>query len=285
MKILLYPNMEKPNGLVATQKTVEKLLELSLQPMLDEQFRQSVGEREGCLYGRFSELLGRCDVLMPIGGDGTIMRSARHAAQAVKPILAVNAGRLGFLSQIEPHELDNLQLLIDGKYKIVQRMMLEAVLVQGGKPRRFTALNDVVISRSDADKIVDIHVHQGDRLITRHRADGLIFATATGSTAYSLSAGGPIVDPEMDLMLLTAICSHSTFNCSMVLPSKCAYTVTEKSAFNPKGLTISVDGRRIGKIHGEETVLVRKSGVRASFIDLGQRSFYASVNEKLSWGR
>lgn len=285
MKILLYPNVEKPNVHASTQKTVEKLLKMHLQPMLDDRFRSLVGEWDGCLYGKFSELLGLCDVLMPIGGDGTIMRSARHAAHAGKPILAVNAGRLGFLSQIEPHELGSLRLLIEGKYSIVQRMMLEAVLVQGGKPRRFTALNDVVISRSDADKIVDIHVHQGEKLIARHRADGLIFSTATGSTAYSLSAGGPIVDPELHLILLTAVCPHSTFNRSMVLPSHCEYTVSEKSAFNPKGLTISVDGRRIGKIHNEETVLVRKSGVSASFIDLGLRSFYTCVNEKLGWGR
>lgn len=285
MKMLLYPNIEKPNGLVCTTKTVEKLLELGQEPLLDQQFQSLLGEQKGIVFGRFTELLSHCDMLIPIGGDGTIMRSARHAAHANKPILAVNAGRLGFLSQIEIHELDHLQMLIDGDYNIVQRMMLEAVLIQGGKPRRFTALNEVVISRSDADKIVDIHVHQQDKLIARHRADGLIFATATGSTAYSLSAGGPIVDPKLNLLLLTAICSHSTFNRSMVLPSQQEYTVTEKSAFNPKGLAVSVDGRRVGKIHSDETVVVRKSKVSASFIDLGLRSFYTSVNEKLSWGR
>lgn len=284
MNILLCPNLEKENGLICTQKTVEKLLELGAAPVLDSSFREAVGEI-GCGYGRFSTLLGACDLLMPIGGDGTIMRAARHAVSAGKPVLAVNAGRLGFLTQVELHELDNLRRLIEGRYTIFRRMMLEVELIQGGKPRRFSALNDIVVGRGDSDSIVDIEVRQQSMLIARHRADGIIFATPTGSTAYSLSAGGPIVDPQMTLLLLTAICSHSTFNRTMVLPAGQEYSVRDVSAANPKGLTVAVDGRRVGRLHKGETLIIRKSRADIRFIDLGLRSFYESVNEKLSWGR
>lgn len=285
MKVLLYPNLEKRDGLACTQETVAKLLELGAQPLLDAELQAQVGTIPGARYGKFSELLGECDVLLPVGGDGTILRAARHAVQVDKPILAVNAGRVGFLTQLERDELEGLRRLTEGNYTVHRRMMLEAVLIQGGKPRRFAGLNDVIISRSDADQMVDICVHAEDRMIARHRADGLVFATPTGSTAYSLSAGGPVVDPSMTMLLLTAICPHSTFHRALVLPTHCDYTVTEKGGNNPKGLTISVDGRRIGKIHSEQSVVVRKSKSSAQFIDLGLRSFYTSVNEKLSWGR
>lgn len=285
MNILLYPNLEKTNGLNCTRQVVQTLCSLGAVPMLDEGLRDTV-QQPGCCWGRFAELLPRCDVLVPVGGDGTIMRAARHAVTADKPILAVNAGRVGFLTQVEIDELSNLQYLVKGEYSIVQRMMLEAILVQGGKPRRFSGLNDIVVSRADADKIVDIHVHEEGRQIVRHRADGLIFSTPTGSTAYSLSAGGPVVDPRMAAVLLTPVCPHSTFHRSMVLPADgCEYAVTDVSAHNPKGLAVTVDGRRVGRIHSGQTLVVRKSPAMVQFVDLGLRSFYESVNEKLSWGR
>lgn len=284
MKILLYPNLEKENGLQCTWQLAARIRELGGTPMLDDTLRDTVVD-EGCIYGKRSELLLRCDAILPVGGDGTILRAARHAVTSGKPLLGVNAGRVGFLTQLERHELEHLRRLFEGDYTVVYRMMLEAELTQGDKRRRYAGLNDIVISRGDADRIVDIDVYKDDLHIARHRADGLIFATPTGSTAYSLSAGGPIVDPGMTLLLMTTICSHSTFNRSMVLPTDSVYTVADRSAHNPKGLVVAVDGRRIGKIQGDAVLVIRKSAARVPFMELGLRSFYQNVNEKLSWGR
>jgi NAD+ kinase len=284
MRALLYPNLDKQNGLESTKLTAAKLLELGIQPLLDESFRVVVGEAR-CEYGRFSAMLNTADVLMPIGGDGTVMRLARYAAASGKPVLAVNAGRLGFLTQVEIHELDALRLLTEGSYAIFDRMMLEAAIMQGGKLRRFSALNDIVIGRGDADSMVELEVSERDVLIARHRSDGLILATPTGSTAYSLSAGGPIVDPSLSLVLLTAICPHSTYNRTMALPADREYIVTGQGNPSPKGLTVAVDGRRIGKLRQGEALAVCKSPTVLKFIDLGTRSFYENVNEKLHWRR
>lgn len=283
MNILLSPNPDRDKGLHCTKATAQKLLELGAKPMLDHSFRelaQSIGD---CVCGDYRELLRSCDVLMPVGGDGTIMNVVHDAVAAGKPILAVNAGRVGFMTQLEMDELDSLRILLDGRYSVQRRMMLEAELEDGSC---VSALNDVVVSRGDTDCIVDLHVHQGELLIARHRADGIIFATPSGSTAYSLSAGGPIVDPGMRMIIMTAICSHSTFNRSLILPSvRSDYTVTEQTAHNTKGVTVLADGRRLGVIHTGQSVKVRGSRDGVVFIDLGLRDFYSRVNEKLSWGR
>lgn len=283
MNILLYPNLEKENGLQCTWELSRRIRELGGAPMLDSAFRDTVVD-ERCTYGKFSELLTRCDIILPIGGDGTILRAARHAVASGKPLLGVNAGRVGFLTQLERHEFEHLRRLFEGGYTVGHRMMLEAELAQGGKRRRYAGLNDIVISRGDADRIVDIDVFKDNLHIVRHRADGLIFATPTGSTAYSLSAGGPIVDPGMALLLMTTICSHSTWGRAVVLPTDCTYTVIDRSAHNAKGLVVAVDGRRIGRIQGDAALLIRKSAALVPFVDLGLRSFYQNVNEKLSWG-
>lgn len=284
MNILLFPNLDKANGLLCTKQIAQTLKEYGATPMLEAGYRELVGE-EYAVYGRFSELLARCEVIIPIGGDGTVMRAARHAVAAGKPILGVNAGRVGFLTQLERHELESLHLLLERKYSIQTRMMLEAELMQGGKSRRYAGLNDIVVSRGDVDQVVDIEVRQQGMLVAMHTADGVIFSTPTGATAYSLSAGGPIVDPNLTLLLMTAICAHSTFNRSMVLSTKWEYTIASRRTAHSKGLPVAVDGRRVGRIMGEQKLIIRKSAAQVQMIDLGLRSFYQNVNEKLAWGR
>lgn len=286
MEVLLYPNPEKDHGLLCTRACAAKLRELAVSVLLDERFREELGG-EGYTYGRLTELLPRCDVLMPIGGDGTIMRAVRHAITAGKPILGVNAGRVGFLTQLERHELDHLRLLAEGRYAIHEHMMLEAELCQGGegRRRRYAGLNDVVISRGGADRIVDIEVSRNNERIAHHRADGIVFATPTGSTAYSLSAGGPIIDPSMNLLTMTAICSHTTWVRGIVLPAEGEYTVISRSEHNLKGLTVTVDGRRVGKLFAGQELFVRKSAARARFVELGLCGFFERVGQKLTWGR
>lgn len=279
MNILLCPNLNRQNGLRCTQLTAEKLVSLGARPMMDEAYREPVGEIAGCVYGNYRQLLKDCQALMPIGGDGTILGVVQDAVSAAKPILAVNGGRVGFLTQLEMDELDHLHLLLDGKYTVQRRMMVEVELEDG---RKFGALNDVVISRGDVQSIADIQVCQEETLIAEHRADGIIFATPSGSTAYSLSAGGPISDPGMKLIIMTTICPHSTFRRSLLLPAQSkSYTVIARS----DRLIVSADGRRVDTLFQDHAVTVRGSSDEVMLIDLGLREFYSRVNEKLSWRR
>lgn len=289
MKILIKPNLDKQDAPRCANEAAKVLLKIAkkrgrtVEILFPEDDKAYIEAAEGVSFGSESELLKLCDIVMPIGGDGTIMRAAQPAAKAGKPVLGINAGNLGFLSQIERTELNELERLFDGKYGILERMMLEACVENGSSASTYTALNDVVTRHGDADRIVSIEIRQGGKLIASHRADGVIFSTPTGSTAYSMSAGGPIAPPELSVILMTAICPHSAFNCSMVLSPELEYTVREQPLGQAGGMYVSVDGVRVDKLHSDGSVTVRKSGTAAKFIDLGLREFFNNLNQKLSW--
>lgn len=289
MRIFIKPNLNKSASRSCANTTAEILFEIAkrrgktVEVMFPESDREYLDMREGVTFGPEGELIERCDIVMPIGGDGTIMRAAPSAAMAGKPVLGVNAGHLGFLAQAELHELHEVERLFTGEYGILERMMLEARVENNGETAVYTALNDVVARHGDADRIVSIEVRQGEKLIASHRADGMIFSTPTGSTAYSMSAGGPIVSPELSVILMTAICPHSAFNSSLVLSDEPEYTLRETYSSGAGGIYVSVDGVRVNKLREGGCVTVKKSGTAVKFIDLGLRDFFGNLNKKLSW--
>lgn len=284
MKVLLYPNDNRDRGLVCTKRIAYKLYELGAVAMLDERFKGQVDD-DICKYGKFSRLLAEADVIMPVGGDGTVLRTVKYAVSSGKPVLAVNAGHVGFLTEVESWELDSLRLLIKGEYTVHSRMLVEVELEQDMTCRRFTGLNEVVIGRGDIDRPIDVSVRRHGMLVARHKADGILFATPTGSTAYSLAAGGPLVDPSLELLLLTSICAHVLGGTSIVLSTEHEYMVEDCSDENPKGLTVTVDGRRVGRLRRGQKLFIRKSNAVIRMIDLGRTGFFHKVNDKLSWGR
>jgi NAD+ kinase len=222
-----------------------------------------------------------CDIVIPIGGDGTVMRTAREAARHGKPVLGVNAGKLGFLTQLEADEIEELEKLFTGGYKLYKRMMLDALLGETGE---YTALNDIVAGHSDAGRLVEFEVFKDEIPIARQRADGVIFSTPTGSTAYSMSAGGPVVSPELSLIVMTAICPHSRLGNSLVLSPEGVYTVREINKEHGEGMNVTIDGHNIGKLRPGETLIVKRSETFVQFIDLGLREFFGNLNQKLNWG-
>lgn len=291
MKIFIKPNLDKPDARDCAVYASSALIEIAarrgeqLEIFFEKEARDYIGERGSAVFLEPDDALEACDIVMPVGGDGTIMRAAQTAARFGKPILGVNAGRVGFLTQAEFHELAELEQLFTGGYKLLDRMMLETEIENGGNSSTFIALNDVVIRHGDSDRIVEVEVRQGAKLVASHRADGVIFSTPTGSTAYSMSAGGPIVSPELSLILMTPICPHSPFNCALVLSPEHAYTIREKPLECRNGMYVSVDGVRMDKLKPDGTVTVRRSGTVARFIDLGLREFFSNLNQKLSWRR
>lgn len=227
--------------------------------------------------------LSACDIVIPVGGDGTVMRCASEAARHGKPVLGVNAGKLGFLTQLEADEVAALEKLFTGGYRLYQRMMLDAVLEHNGETRVFTALNDIVARHNDPGRLVEFEVFQDEIPVARQRADGVIFATPTGSTAYSMSAGGPVVSPELSLILMTAICPHSRLGNALVLSPEGVYTVRETHR-RGGGMHVMIDGHEIGELQGGEILTIRRSATVATFIDLGLREFFENLNQKLNWG-
>jgi NAD+ kinase len=221
-----------------------------------------------------------CDIVIPVGGDGTVMRTAREAARHGKPVLGVNAGKLGFLTQLEAEEVEELEKLFTGGYRLYERMMLDALLEGSGE---YTALNDIVAGHSDAGRLVEFEVFKDEIPVARQRADGVIFSTPTGSTAYSMSAGGPVVSPELSLILMTAICPHSRLGNALVLSPEGVYSVRETGR-RGEGMNVMIDGHNIGKLRPGGMLKIKRSETVIKFIDLGLREFFGNLNQKLNWG-
>lgn len=224
------------------------------------------------------------DLIITIGGDGTIMRYAKRAAIDNKPILGINAGRVGYLANIEQNELSLLSKLKSEEYIIEKRMMLSVSVIENGKViNQFNALNDAVITSGFISRIVDISVTVGTDSIN-YRADGLILSTPTGSTAYSMSAGGPIIDPLTESFCITPICSHSLSAKPIILGAD--NTVTLK-AFSKKrtDIFLTVDGRKVASMKPFSEVKIIKSDSFVQLVRLNDRSFYKTLSYKFKDAR
>ncbi|MDR2531516.1 MAG: NAD(+)/NADH kinase [Oscillospiraceae bacterium] len=248
-----------------------------------------ISEVKGRLRGfgieaEFSESVrADCDLIITVGGDGTILHHGKAAAKLGLPLLGINTGRLGFMTSLEINELDKLELLKTKGFHICSRMMLDVEI--GGQTH--LALNDAVFYKDINSKLPDFKVHVNGTAISELRADGLILSTATGSTAYALSAGGPIIEPCMDCIELTPLCAHSLFNRPMILSAENPVTVhfdtrpSLKDAPDNHAVFISIDGGRGIPFGKGEYATVRKSQLRLSLIDLVGGSFYKAVSNKL----
>ena len=217
MMFAIIPNLTRKNAAQVTRLICAKLDELgaaySLPLSTENVFSDTKAE-----FLPEKELLGGCEAVITVGGDGPIIHSAKKAAVYSKPVLGINAGRLAFMAGLEIHELDLLEKLITGDYSMDKRMMLKTTATDGDRVQSGYNMNDSTVMRpSRLSKISEINVDLNGNFFNRYLGDGLIVSTPTGSTAYSLSAGGPVVDPKLECMILTPICSHSVFTRSLVL--------------------------------------------------------------------
>ena len=230
--------------------------------------------------------LGRhCDIVIAFGGDGTMLRAARDVNKTGVPLLGVNVGRFGFLTEISVQELyRKLDDLTEGKYTIEDRMALHASVFQFKDQERshFFALNDVVLHKGAFARVILIRVQVGGEFLNTYLADGMIICTPTGSTAYSLSAGGPLLTPDMQALVITPICPHSLSQRPLVV---CSDNVISMRAHSEKKETIiSVDGQEVMKISDEDTVEVKKAPNPVRLVKISGNSFYQVLRTKLNWG-
>jgi len=224
------------------------------------------------------------DIIITIGGDGTIIRFAKRAALDNKPVLGINAGRMGYLANIEQNELNLISKLKSKEFFIEKRMMLSCELCENGKViNQYTALNDAVISSGFISRIIDISAGVGGDSIS-YRADGIIVSTPTGSTAYSMSAGGPIIDPLTESFCITPICSHSLSAKPILLG---AHNTIKLKAYSKKRTEIflTIDGRKVAQMRPFTEVRVTKSDKTVQLIRLNDRSFFKTLSYKFKDSR
>ncbi|MFT5366903.1 MAG: NAD+ kinase [Candidatus Latescibacterota bacterium] len=223
-------------------------------------------------------LAEKSDVLVAMGGDGTILRAAALVQDYNKPILGVNLGRLGFLAGAEPSELEEgLDRFLAGDYTVESRMALVAEI----DGQSIFALNEVVVERAVSARMVQVKTWIDDAAVSSFWGNGLILSTPTGSTSYSLSSGGPIVHPDLDALILTPISPHSLTLRPLVVPGNQTVTVQISAAHSD--IVLSADGRTVAEMQAEEQVLVKKASQPVRLINLQGLSFYDVLRRKLDW--
>ncbi len=281
MKIFLCPNLEKKACMEYLHEACEILISKGCGLYADKALSGYIDDKS-VVFGTPSELVPTCDCILVVGGDGTILKHAKKFALYKKAVLGLNSGRLGFMATLEHNEINLLERFCDGDYTVSNRMMLKAVAhLKSGEIKEFDALNDIVFAKGDGCKIADFEVSKNGNVVTSIRADGLIFSTPTGATAYSLSAGGPIIEPELDSIEFTQICPHSLFARSMLFTPDSELTV-KYSANNNPAVRLEVDGVAKLLISPDDRVSIMRSEKVVSLIDISGSSFYDSVNRKLA---
>jgi NAD+ kinase len=227
-------------------------------------------------------LAAQVDLVLVFGGDGTMLRVARHVAGLTTPILGVNIGRLGFLTAVPSRELARaLRQIWAGEFHLESRALIEASTRINGKTIRQVALNDIVVSRGVVSRLIQLDVDVDGEPLTGYRGDGLIVSSPTGSTAYSLAAGGALVSPTAEVFALTPICPHTLSNRSLILPLT---SVIRIRAVSPKPSTIlSADGDVIAELSDGDVVTIRRSRRTVRLVQLANSSFFEALRQKLNW--
>lgn len=222
------------------------------------------------------------DLLLVFGGDGTMLRVAREIAGSATPMLGVNIGGLGFLTGVPSDELPiALKCIWRGEFKYERRALIEARGICNGKAIRATALNDIVINRGAVSRLIALDVSVDGELITRYRCDGLIISSPTGSTAYSLAAGGAVVLPTAEVFAMTPICPHALSNRSIILPLSSKISV---KAISPLPATLlSADGQMVAELDAGDEVIIRRARRTVRLMQLANSSFLEALRRKLQW--
>jgi len=285
MKIILSSNPYRDRGLKAAQEAKRILERENIEAVMCLPFTPRKGERVDIPHGiKMSTLekeLPNADLLVCFGGDGTILHAARDATMHNVPILGVNLGSVGFMAELERTELSLLGLLGKGNHPMEERMMLDIRVVRGGKVvSENLALNDAVISNGSMARVAELDVLADDEVVTEVTGDGVIIATPTGSTAYSMSAGGPIVEPTSACIIVTPVCAHQLSARAMVLGADRKVSV-QLPRGSRKHLFLSVDGGKAVRLAGGDRVEISRSEHTTKLIRLSERSFYQIIRQKL----
>lgn len=279
VKIALIPNADKPKAILCACEIASLLTQNGAEVLLLDSFKDAVTSVPVQYCSNLDELFSLCDCAVTVGGDGTIIHTAYYAALSKKPIIGVNLGTLGYVAELEPSEINLLTKLITGEYVTRERMLLDVTVVsENGTEQSYLAVNDAVISRGALSCIIDLDVFVQDEKICNYRADGLLFSTPTGSTAYALSAGGPVVDPYLSLIELTPVCPHSLTARTVIFSQDTVFSVVCNS---PQTSYLTVDGQVSVPLASTDVVRISKSQHTLRMNILKDKNFYKIAGEKL----
>lgn len=279
MKAALYPNFQKKNALPCAREACDVLHAAGIGVCVSEKFRDDFSDKPFVQFEDIKESARTADFVIAIGGDGTILRCAKLLMGTDTKLLGINTGTLGFMAGLEADQLDKLKLLTTGEYEISERMTLDIVLHEENGDVVHTALNEVS-ARSGSLRICDFEVYSEGYLVGKYRADGVLFSTPSGSTAYALSSGGPIIEPDLECIEMTLICPHSLFSRATLFSAGRRLSLIDKTQ-NGESMVINVDGEVHFNLHGDESIEISRGRYNIKFVNLIGNSFHESISRKL----
>lgn len=267
--VSIITNLERPKSKAVTVRLVNWLKKRKL--------KVSINEEE-------LETLKASDLIIGIGGDGMILGIARKASPLGKPVLGVNSGRLGFLAEIDPEQMyQTIKEILSNKYKIQNRLLLEArVLRKNRAVGTFTALNDVVIKNGATARVIKLDLEVNKQYVATYIGDGLIISSPTGSTAYSLAASGPIIYPDLPVIVISAICPHTLTLRPLIISADSQVKIKVKS--NHQEVILTLDGQNNLPLAMEDIIEIKKAKHQLKFITVPNKNYYQVLRTKLKWG-
>ncbi len=280
--IALITNYNITEKALLADKAAERLALRGVNILVPDNYKEKIFRarlhRSEYTYLAADEIYKNAELVIVIGGDGSMLDAARRASEFDVPVLGINMGRLGYMTELEADELDLLDKVFSGDFYLDERAMLSVKIVGSRGQTRFSAnaLNEAVVANGVTARMVDIELYDGEELVSSYRADGLVIATPTGSTAYSLSAGGPVVDPRLSCFCVTPVCPHSLLSRPMIFPDESSLTVKNICA-REKVLHLTLDGRLTANMYYGDRAVITKSETKAKLLRVKGNSFCSKV--------
>lgn len=289
MKIGIYGQFYHENSEIYIQMLLDALQKKEAEVLIEKQFLAIIHQNQDITknfsgFATFTKLDSSFDLFFSIGGDGTILKAVTFVGDLDIPIVGINTGRLGFLATIQKEEMtESLNQILNGSYSISKRSLLTVETIPANReiqPLNF-ALNEVAVNRKNTTSMIKVETFVNDNYLTSYWSDGLIVATPTGSTGYSLSCGGPVIDPEANNIVLTPIAPHNLNARPLVLPD--SSTITLKVSGRENSFLVSMDSR-IATLDNQTTLIIRKAPFAIKLLQLHDDSFLKTLRKKLLWG-
>ncbi|NLT69958.1 MAG: NAD(+)/NADH kinase [Verrucomicrobiaceae bacterium] len=279
-RIGIIANPGKPGAGKLLSDLVNQMRGRGLSVVLEQKTARLADLSEGVPLAQLGDHI---DLIVVLGGDGTILWVLRQMGERIKPIAAINTGTLGFLTCATAEESGQLvEALVSGNFTLSERLLIAGDLERDGRiEASFVALNEVTLCRAVASRVIHVEAHINDKLANRYTGDGLILATPTGSTAYSLSAGGPLVQPGSNVFILTPICPHSLANRPLVVDA--TNRIIFESPKQRDDLSLLVDGQLVAVLPGTARVHLRRAEFNLSLVSMNDQDFYDILNQKMGW--
>lgn len=284
-KIAIVTNYNIPDKLAAAITVAEGIYEKAKAVYIPENYKDRIfrshNHKSYFTYLSFDGIYSDSDLVIVIGGDGVMLEAARRATPCGIPILGINMGRVGYMTELEMNEISLLDRIFTGDYYLDERAMLRVDIRSSKGQSRFSAyaLNEAVIANGSTARIIDLQLSDNGRLVSEYRADGIVVATPTGSTAYSLSAGGPIVDPKLSCFCVTPICPHSLVARPLVFPDSASLEI-KNICVREKVLHLTVDGKATFDLFFGDTVVITKASISTKLLRIKDEDFYSKIRMK-----